>query len=127
MSGSLFKRNLKKYGKTISIQDRDINAPVFGSTNFDETFSNDKPVTAIVKTINGKTFFDGVSTERLITHEFHVEYVAGTVDDDTVTAENWVSFKGKRFDILNVENCCEEDEKLILVCTNRGSGEASKA
>ncbi len=127
MAGSLFKRNLAKHGKTITLQNRDILPPIFGSSDFNETFSGDTDVKAIVKTVNGKTFFDGVETERLITHEFQIEFVSGTIDDDTVTAETWVVFKGRRIDILDVENCCENDEKLILTCSDRGTGEASKA
>lgn len=125
--GALFKRNLAKCGKTITLQNRDIAPPLFGTPDFDETFSGDISRQAIVKTIRGKTFFDGVSTERLITHEICLEYEAGVIDDDTVTAETWVLFKGRRIDVLAVENCCEEDKVLILTCSDRGVGEAAKA
>lgn len=127
MNTALFKRNLAKYGKTITLQNRDIEPPLFGTSDFDETFSGDIDRTAIVRTIDGKTFFDGVSTDRLITHKFSIEFEAGVIDDDTVTAETWILFKGKRIDVLAVENCCEEDKVLILTCTNRGVGEAAKA
>lgn len=127
MRTALFKRNLAKHGKTITLQNRDIEPPLFGTPDFDETFSGDVDRKAIVKTIRGKTFFDGVSTERLITHEFILEYETGVIDDDTVTAETWILFKGRRIDVLAVENCCEEDEVLILTCSNRGVGEAAKA
>lgn len=118
---SLFKRNLAKCGQPITLQNRDIQAPVFGTPDFDEEFSDIDTVQAIVKTKSGKTFFDGVATERLITHEICIEYVAG------VTAETWVEFKGRRIDVLQVTNCCEKDEVLILTCSERGVGEASKA
>lgn len=126
MNTGLFKRNLAKYGKPITLQNRDIAPPLFGTPDFDETFSGDIDRQAVVKTINGKTFFDGVSTESLVTHKFSIEYEAGVIDDDTVTAETWILFKGKRIDVLSVENCCEEDQVLILTCTNRGVGEAAK-
>jgi len=118
---SLFLRSLARCGKTITLQNRDIAPPVFGKSDFDESFSGDQDVQAIVKTIRGKTFFDGVSAERLITHEMRVSYLAG------VTAETWILFKGRRVDILAVENCCENDEVLILTCSDRGVGEAAKA
>lgn len=118
---SLFKRQLAKCGKTITLQNRDIEAPLFGSTDFNELFSGDQDVQAIVKTVSGKTFFDGVSTETNITHEMRIEYLPG------VTAETWILFKGRRIDILSVENCCEEDQILILTCSERGTGEAAKA
>lgn len=124
---SLFKRNLTKYGKPITLQNRDIVAPEYGSVDFDENFSGDVEVNAIIKTVRGKTFFDGVATERPITHVIRIEYVEGQIDDDTVTAETWVLFKNKRIDILAVENCCENDEVLVLTCSNLGSGEVAKA
>lgn len=119
--GALFKRNLARCGKTITLQNRDISAPIFGSADFDELFSGDQDVQAIVNTERGKTIFDGVATDRPITHKFCIEYLSG------VTAETWVSFNGRRFDIVDVENCCEENRVLILRCTERGTGEASKA
>lgn len=122
----MFKRNLAKYGQTITLQNRDIVAPVFGFANFDESFSGDIDRPAIVKTIKGKTFFDGVAEERIITHEFMLEYEAGVVDDTLITSETWILFKGRRIDVLSVENCCEKDEVLILTCSDVGTGEAAK-
>lgn len=118
---SLFKRNLAKCGQTITLQDRNIQAPDFGTPDFDLDFSNDTPVQAIVNTKRGKTIFDGVATDQPITHKFCIEFVSG------VTAETWILFNGQRFDIIDVENCCEKDEILILRCTERGVGEAAKA
>lgn len=121
MSEALFQRNLAKCGKDILIQSRDIAPPDFDSPDFDETFSAGDPVRAIIKTLRGKTFFDGVSTDQLITHEFCIEYRPG------ITAEVWVEYDGRRFDVLQVENCCEANKRLILMCSERGIGEASKA
>lgn len=36
------------------------------------------------------------------------------------TAENWVKFGTRRIKVLTVENCCEKDEVLRLMCTERG-------
>jgi len=119
---SLLAHSIAKSNKTVILQNRDIAPPLFGSTNFDETFSGDSdPLKAIVKTPRGKTFFDGVGTDVNITHEIIIAFVAG------VTAETWILFKGRRIDILAVENCCEDDEVLILTCNDRGIGEAAKA
>ena len=117
---SLFKRNLAKCGQTVTIQTRDIRPPNAGSADFDEEFTNDINRPAIIKTVSGRTFFDGVSAERLVTHEMHIEY------ESTVTAESWILFKGRRIDILTVENCCEKDKTMILTCSDRGVGEAAK-
>lgn len=118
---ALFDVSLAKRGQTITLQNRNIVEPLFGFTDFNEAFSGDTNVQALITTIDGKTFFDGVSTETPITHEFRIHYLAG------VTAETWVLFKGRRVDVLTVENCCEEDKILILTCTERGVGEAAKA
>lgn len=121
MNSGLFKRNLARRGQIITLQNRDIVSPVFGSIDFDEDFTADQEVNALIKTIKGKTFFDGVSTERLITHEMCIEYIGG------VTADTWVLFKGRRIDVLAVENKCEQDAVLVLICSDRGTGEAAKA
>lgn len=44
------------------------------------------------------------------------------VQDQTITAESWLTLDGKRLKILTVENCCEKDEVLKLMCTERGEG-----
>lgn len=120
MNLALFHRQLAQRGVSITLQNRAILPPVFGDVDFDETFSGDSTVTALVDTTRGKTLFDGVATDRPITHRFCIAYVAG------VAAETWISFGGRRFDILDVENCEERDAILILRCTERGTGEASK-
>ena len=118
----LFERNLAKCGQTVTLQDRDIQAPIGGSPDFDLQFSAGEPWTCIIKTPRGKTLFDGVGTDRPITHELCGPYLAG------VTAETWVLLEdGRRLDILDVENCCEANERLKLRCTERGTGEAAKA
>lgn len=121
MAMTLLAHSLAKCGQLITLQNRDIVSPVFGSVDFDENFSGDQVVTALVKTIRGKTFFDGVSAERLITHEIILYFVAG------ITAETWILFKGRRIDVLAVDNCAEKDKVLILTCSDRGVGEAAKA
>ncbi len=40
------------------------------------------------------------------------------------TSENWVTLKRKRLKILTVTNCCEKDEVLQLMCTERGEDSA---
>lgn len=120
MGLALFKRNLAKCGQLITLQNRDIQAPEFGTPDFDEAFSGDTEVQAIIQTDRGKVLFDGVSTDNPITHKICIEYLPG------VTAETWVLLKGRRLDILDVENCGEQDLCLILRCTERGTGEAAK-
>ena len=122
MGRSLFKRDLAKYGKLITLQDRAITPPDEGSTSFDETFTENTPdVPALIITKRGKVLFDGVNTDAAITHKFCIEFIEG------VTAETWVLFKGRRFDIVDTENVGEQDYCLVLRCTDKGTGEAAKA
>ena len=120
MGINLFLRNLAKCGQSVTLQNRDIAPPDFGSPDFDETFSGDAVVTAIIQTERGKVIFDGVGTDNPITHRFCIEWVAG------VTAETWILHAGRRFDIVDVEDCGEKNICLVLRCTERGTGEAAK-
>lgn len=120
MGLTLFRRNLLKCNKWITLQNRNITPPDFGTADFDEGFSGDIEVRAIIQTERGKVLFDGVATDNPITHKMCIEYIDG------VTAETWVMYDGRRFDILDVENCGEQDVCLILRCTERGAGTASK-
>ncbi|MCK5643051.1 MAG: hypothetical protein KAJ19_19745 [Gammaproteobacteria bacterium] len=111
MSLRLFKRNLAKHGKTITLEDRTTSTinglPV-------ETFSNPVTPTALVKTVTGVTVFDNTNTERVVTHEICLLFLAG------ITSEKWVKLGTTRIKVLTVENCCENDECLKLMCTERG-------
>lgn len=118
---SIFRRNLAKKGKYITLQNRAIQAPVFGSVDFDEDFSTNRTVLALIKTISGRTYFDGVNPERPITHELRIGYLPD------ITSETWVLFGTRRLDILAFENCCENDEILVLTCNDRGTATASRS
>ena len=106
----------------IVLNTRSIKAPSFDTVDFDETFVATKTVFAGVETQTGKTFFDGVETETPISHIIYIRF------DSSVTAETWITFKSRRFDILKVENLDERDEYMKLTCSDRGleSREASK-
>ena len=121
MNPALFSRNLKRYGQSITLQNRDIQPPDFGSSDYDEDFTNDRVVLGIINTSRGKTMFDGVSNNRLVTQIIFIAFIPN------ITAETWVLFKGRRFDVLDVENCCERDDVLKLSCSERGIGNAAKS
>ena len=118
---NLFARNLIKYGKPVTLQNRAIAPPVSGSADFDENFTGDTVVQAILKTKRGEALFDGVATDQPITHRVCIAWLAG------VTAETWIKLADATLlDIVDVENCGEQDIKLILSCTARGTGKASE-
>lgn len=108
--------------KEVTLQNRDITSPLFGTPDFDETFTDIDTVWAGINTKSGKMFFDGVGTETLVTHEILIRY------DAAVTTETWVEFDGRRFDILEVQDLEDRHAFLILMCTDRGlvTAEASK-
>lgn len=107
----------------ILLQDRGIGEPFFGSVDFTEDFTNNDKVWAAIKTVSGKTFFDGVNTETNITHEFWTRY------DVNVSSETWIEFESRRFDILDAQDLEERHEFMILICAERGAKtiEATKA
>lgn len=107
----------------ITLENRDIQAPDFDTVDFDEAFTApNPPVWALVETVRGKTFFDGVGTEVDVTHWIYINF------DSTVTAETWVKLEdSSRLDILRVENLDNRSEHQLLHCVDRGAVEASKA
>ncbi len=107
----------------ITLENRAIQAPDFDTVDFDETFTApNPPVWALIETVRGKTFFDGVSTEEDVSHWIYINF------DSTVTAETWVKLTdGRRLDILRVENLDERSDFELLHCVDRGAKEASKA
>lgn len=108
---SLFIRNLKKYGKDITIQTRD---NVIKNGLPDMKFIPFADVRALISTVKGVTVFDDTNIERVATHKICIQFIAG------VTSEKWILFGSKRIKILTVENVCEANEKLVLMCTERG-------
>lgn len=108
---SLFTYQLARRGKDIDIADRDLKI-VNGLPT--EVFSGAVTVKGLLCTVTGVSVFDDTNTERVATHKICIEFTAG------ITAEKWILFNSKRIKILTVENCCEEDSVLILMCTERG-------
>ena len=108
----------------ITLQTRDIVAPVFDEVDFDEDFQDfpTAQVWALVETATGKAVFDGIDTDVNITHIITIRY------DVNVTSETWIDFDdGRKLDIQFTEDLEERHEWLMLFCTLRGVGEAAKA
>lgn len=107
----------------IKLQSRSLSQPFFEDVDFDENFQDQSEVWAMINTVSGKTLFDGVNQDINITHEVYIMY------DLSVTAETWIEYDGRRFDILKVENLDERKQFMRLICSERGANtyEASKA
>lgn len=113
----------------ILLVDRAIQPPVANSVDYTERFLEDiaelESTWALVETVSGKTFFDGVGTETPITHNIYIEY------DELITSEYWIILDidlrptllsgDKILDILSTEDLEERHEWLKLTCTVRGN------
>lgn len=108
---SLFQYQLKKCGKNITLMDRDVSVD---DVDLKENFSNKTIVKALIKTTRGKSIFDGANVEKEITHIITIDFVS------TLTAETWIEFNNVNLDIIDVVNCAEKDEIMILRCNERG-------
>jgi head-tail adaptor len=112
MSHNLFLRNLARVGKPITPQSRETKLLNGRPTAVFTDLTSDM---ALVRTVQGVTVFDSTNTETAATHRLCLRYRAD------LTAENYVLVKGtKRLKILSVENACENDQVLVLLCTERG-------
>ena len=120
MSRLTLKRNHRKLcvgdlKDRITLQTRDLTEPVFGARDFTETFVTSDTVWAKVVTTQGRTFFDGVQTDQVISHQVTIRYLS------TVTPETWILLDdGNRLDIIDQEDLEERNEYLRLLCTDRG-------
>ena len=110
---SLFLRQLARRGKDITLDSR---KEKFINGRTKEVFTPLTPPDdrALVKTLTGITVFDETNIETIATHELRLVW------RDDVGAEQWVTLKGNRLKILTAENCCENDNVLVLMCTERG-------
>ena len=108
---SLAANNIRRKGRKVVIYDRDVKL-INGIAK--EVFSNPIKTLARVCTVKGISVFDSTNTERVATHKLIMFY------DASITAEKWIAFKGKYIKILTVENCCEADEIINIMATERG-------
>lgn len=101
----------------VEIGTRDIQG-VDSGTVFSMQFAY-KPLQIPVKirTVTGRTVFDGTGIERVVTHEIVARY------DETITSEMWMKYKNNAFKILTVENIDEEDEWLKMNMEQRGDAD----
>lgn len=118
---SFIDRRLRKCGKPISIQSRAIKPLSVSNVDMNLDFTEKYAVDALISTPRGSVLFDGVGTDQPITHIFTIRY------QECITAEDWIVYDYRKFDILDVENCGECNKIIVMRCRERGSKEASKA
>lgn len=98
----------------IEIETRAIKAPSNGGFSFNEQFTTTQTVYALIETKSGLQVFDGVNTISTPSHMFYIRYI------ENVTFENYIIYKGDRYDVLDVENLEERDEFYLLRCSKMG-------
>jgi len=107
-SGDLM-HEIKLYDRTIS-RDND------GNVDYDLTFDNELFAWCAIDTLSkGQDVFNGANLLGVATHIFYIRHIEG------LTAEKWIQFDSRNFDILSVENLDERKEFQALYCNERGS------
>lgn len=103
----------------IFVEDRVQTAPAFGTVDADMTFSAHPEATMIwakVETKSGRTTFDGVDSDRRVTHEVTFRTLAG------VTPETWLRLPdGTRLDIIDTDSIDERGEFTMAQCESTGT------
>jgi len=98
----------------IVLQSRSITPSINASVDFTEAFNGLATVWASIKTVRGKTEFDGADVEREVTHEFVIRFLSG------IDSETWVLLEGSRYDIIKAEDLEERHEFILLMCSKLG-------
>lgn len=99
----------------IVINSRSITSPLGSGVDFGESFIDPVTTYAMIETAIGETIFDATNTEKIVTHHFYIRFLRN------LTAEGWILFKEKYYDILNVENMNEEDRFMLIRACVRGT------
>lgn len=101
--------------KLISVTVRNINSPLDdGDVDYFTTLTDPVTLWAAIDTTPGETIFDGSNIGTDVTHRFYVRYIPD------ITFERMVTFLGRNYRILDVENLDGRNEFYLLRCTVRG-------
>ena len=99
--------------RKIQLKSRNIQ-PVSVGVDFQQKFENTKSVWSAIKTKDGVDTFGGVNLSNTISHVIYIRWFDG------LTAEHWIEYKSKLYDIVDIENIDERDEFYALFCNERG-------
>ncbi len=105
---------LGQLDQLIDINIRNIESSSGSSLKFDEAFTLLSNVVAKVETVSGLAVFGESNQIRAVTHVFTICFIPG-LDIDT-----WILFKGRNFDIIDIENLAETDTFLKIRCSEIG-------
>lgn len=105
----------------IKLQTRTINTQFQSGSDDDADFVTVAEPWALIETVRGSSYLSGVEVERRWTHNIYLRYRSDV--DQTF----WVEYKGRRFNIDDVESLDERDEFLLLRCIETGLTDKSGA
>jgi len=100
----------------ITINLRQIKAPTYPDVNAGESFTAKLQVWANIETTGGTAIFDSTNTEKVATHKIWIRKPA-TI---TITAEDWIEYRGIYYDIITVEELGMELKFLRMYAVLRG-------
>lgn len=83
--------------------------------NYSLDFKKKIVVWASIETVVGVVIFDSVNMDRTISHKMVIRYLP------FLTAEYWIWYESKYYDIVKIENWGEEKRYQTLHCNVRGS------
>jgi len=98
----------------ISIYQRDIQSPTFGSAKFSQKYTLIDTVWASPETTKGEGLFTGVELKTEVTDVFKIRY------RDDVTSENVIKYNGNIFSILSVDDMDRRKTFLKIFCNVLG-------
>lgn len=98
----------------IEIFMRQITPSTNNGVDFGEEFVSSRIYYAMVETNAGLTVFDVTNTEKIVTHTFYTRFIYN------LTEENWLVFRDRNYDIINVENLNEQNRFMAIRCCLRG-------
>lgn len=102
----------------ISIEERTITAPAFGSASFSESYNQIDEVWAMVETSFNNRVFDGVALDAIPSHKFTIRY------RNDVTSETRIRYCDVLYRIVKTDNFEMRNEYLELYA--RIDGEDTK-
>lgn len=99
--------------RKIKIKSRAIKAPMVG-VDYSENFEDVKTVWSSFKSVKG------INTFYLTNLDVEVDHVFGFRWFEGLTAENWIEYGGKSYDIVVMDNLDERNEWYFAYCNLRG-------
>jgi len=100
--------------KRIIIQIRSIQPSEGDSVDYGELITDRRKVWAFIRTRKGETIFAGTEIKRTTNFEFYIRYFSD------VTFGNWIEFRKKRYNIVEIENINAENQYYLIFATKRG-------